>query len=240
MLLIRLPFIVKICKAFLWLMRLIVKQFKQILLTIALLLLVVTAISQVNYNKAVIDKPQTKKKGSSQLKDFKRLTANVGVVFVFPKGLKEIPVLNNEDFSFDYGMELPGREFEVWFQVKSQKGEWLNYERWKNDPTKQLANPDSSYIGMGRATASAFTDEKTYLVRNIPNDILARYNADAGKTYLLNLEDLAETKHYKYALLITLQKYHTGIILAVCFSNEKGPEFFKNINKVSKCLKFKP
>ena len=66
------------------------------------------------------------------------------------------------------------------------------------------------------------------------------YASDAaGKTYLLNLLDMPETKHYKYALLITLQKGHVGTIIAVCFANEKGAEFFKNINKASKCLKFK-
>ena len=47
------------------------------------------------------------------------------------------------------------------------------------------------------------------------------------------------TKRYKYALLITLQKNHTGIILAVCFTNEKGPEFFKNLDRASSCMKFK-
>ncbi|HTE01549.1 MAG TPA: hypothetical protein VK668_19815 [Mucilaginibacter sp.] len=215
------------------------KQFKQILITTSLLLWVVTAISQVKH-KAVLKKPAAKRPESSQLKEFKHLAANANVVFVFPPGLKEIPALNNEDFSFDYAMELPGREFEVWFQVKSQKADWLNYERLKNDPKQEIANPDSTYSETGSAHAKAFTDEGTYVTRGIPPDILARYNADAGRTFLLNLRDLPEAKHYKYALLITLQKYHTGTIVAICFANEKGAEFFKNINKVSKCLKFKP
>jgi hypothetical protein len=48
------------------------------------------------------------------------------------------------------------------------------------------------------------------------------------------------TKHYKYALLITLQKAQTGTILAICFANEKGPEFFKNMGLAKNCIKFKP
>jgi hypothetical protein len=219
-------------------MRYIVKQFKQILITTSLLLWVVTAISQVKH-KAVTKKPAAKRPESTQLKDFKHLAVNANVVFVFPPGLKEIPALNNEDFSFDYAMELPGREFEVWFQVKSQKADWLNYERLKNDPKQEMANPDSSYNEIGNAQAKAFTDEEIHVTK-IPPDILARYNADAGKTFLLNLRDLPETNHYKYALLITLQKFHTSTIVAICLGNEKGAEFFKNINKVSKCLKFKP
>ncbi|MEB0302593.1 hypothetical protein, partial [Mucilaginibacter sp. 5C4] len=87
--------------------------------------------------------------------------------------------------------------------------------------------------------AQAFTGDNNYLMRNIPPKYLAKYNGDAGRTYLLNLPDEQVTKHYKYALLLTLQKDHTGTILAVCFSNEKGPEFFKDIDKASSCIKFK-
>jgi hypothetical protein len=56
----------------------------------------------------------------------------------------------------------------------------------------------------------------------------------------LNLLDFPATKHYKYALLIALQRNHTGTIMAVCFTNDKGPEFFKNVDRASNCLKFKP
>ncbi len=148
--------------------------------------------------------------------------------------------MNNDDFSYDYALELPDHDFEIWFVVRSQKRDWQQYELVKNDPTKQMGNPDSTYVAMGKAQASALTGETNSPVRIIPPDILARYNASAGKTYLLNLQDMAETRHFKYALLITLEKDHTGTILAVCFTNDKGPEFFKNINKAANCLKFKP
>jgi hypothetical protein len=224
-------------------MRYIVKQFKQILLTSAFVLYVGIALSQVKHKplakETAIAKPIVAKPMSSQLKDFYHLAAVANVVFTFPAGFREIPVLNDEDFSFDYAIELPGHDFEIWFQVKSQKSDWAEYLQLKNDLSKQLENPDSLYIGMGRAQASSFTGGQDYLTRTIPQDILAKYNANAGKTYLLNLQDLPETKHYKYALLITLQKNHIGTILAICFTNDKGPDFFKNINRVSKCLKFK-
>ena len=174
-------------------------------------------------------------KGSKQFNEFSRLLAQANVTFTFPKGFREIPAVNNEDFSFDYAMEIPGQEFEIWFQVKSLKQNWLSYER-----NHEQENPDSSYLKMGKAQAAAFTGEMDNFIRAIPANVLARYRADAGKSYLLNLLDLPETKHYKYALLITLQRNHTGTIMAVCFTNEKDPEFFKNIDKASNSLQFKP
>jgi hypothetical protein len=220
-------------------MTFILKQFKQILLTAAHLLAAVTAISQVK-PKPTSAKPAVTKPASKQLTDFRQLTAEANVMFTFPAGFREIKALNNDDFSYDYALELPDHDFEIWFVVRSQKRDWQQYELVKNDPTKQTANPDSSYVGIGHAQASALTGENNSPVRIIPPDILARYNASAGKTYLLNLQDMAETRHFKYALLITLEKDHTGTILAVCLTNDKGPEFFKNINKAANCLKFKP
>lgn len=177
---------------------------------------------------------------SPQLKKFKEIAARANLVFTFPKGFKEIHAPDNEDFSFDYAMELPGKGFEIWLQVKSQKENYAAYQRTVEDKQTSLDNPDSLYLGMGTAHALAFTgDRSAYFTRPIPPKICARYNADAGRSYLLNLLDLPVTKHYKYALLVTLQKDHTGTILAVCFANEKGPEFFKDMDRASNCVKFK-
>ena len=199
---------------------------------------VVTGFSQVKHKSSV--KAAKLNPPSEQLKDFYYLASEANVKFTFPAGFKELQVTNDEDFSYDYAMELPGREFEIWMQVKSQKQDWATYQRYKDDKSKQLANPDSLYIGWGRAQATALTGNQNYLTRNISQDILTRYNATAGKSYLLNLLNLPETNHYRYALLLTLQKDHIGTILAVCFTNEKNPEFFKNINQISRYLKFKP
>jgi hypothetical protein len=208
-----------------------------------LLLCLTNAIAQVKQpphsarlkRKPVLAQTISQVKGSKQFNEFSQLLAQANVTFTFPKGFKEIPAVNNEDFSFDYAMEIPGQEFEIWFQVKSLKQNWLSYER-----NHEQENPDSSYLKMGKAQAAAFTGEMDNFIRAIPANVLARYRADAGKSYLLNLLDLPETKHYKYALLITLQRNHTGTIMAVCFTNEKDPEFFKNIDKASNSLQFKP
>ena len=215
-------------------MMFILKQFKQILLTAMCLLTVVPLTAQVKQPAAVTVKHHH---SSDQLKDFFRFVAQANATFVYPKGFKEIKAPDDEDFSYDYALELPGRDFEIWFIVKSEKEDWFNYMRTK-DNKNAMANPDSVYNELGKSTALNFTDQK-YIENNIRPDILARYNADAGKSYLLTLQDFPQTKHYKYALLITLQKNHTGTILAVCFSNDKGPEFFKNINRASHCLRFK-
>jgi len=206
-------------------MKFLQEQFKQILLTMMLMLIVGVAVAQVKGNM------------SHQLKGFSKATAKANVEFTLPAGFKEITAPENEDFSFNYAMEIPGKEFEIWFQVKSQKDNIANYSHNQNIP---LANPDSLYSYIGEANALAFTGDKKYFSRIIPPQILSRYNADAGKSYLLTLLDMPVTKHYKYALLITLQKNHAGTIMAFCLTNLKGPEFFKNISGADGCIKFKP
>jgi hypothetical protein len=218
-------------------METVLKQIKQIIITGTLMLCVTPAISQVARPQAAEAKLHPV---SNQLKEFYHLAADAGVSFTYPKGFREIKAPDDEYFSFDYAMELPGKDFEIWFQVKSQKENWDSYEHTQNSQSARQANPDSLYTGIGAAQAIAFTGDKQYFVRNMPPDILAKYKADAGKSYLLTLLDLPETKHYKYALLITLQKNHTGTILAVCFTNVKGPEFFKNMDRACQSVKFKP
>jgi hypothetical protein len=131
-------------------------------------------------------------------------------------------------------MALPGEDFEIWIQVKTQK----ENEKFVADKNIHISS-DSLYVNVAQNQAAAFTDDKSYLERTIPPGVLDRYNADAGKSLLLNLNDSPLTKHYKYALLIVLQKNHEGTVLAVCFTNQKGPEFFKNMKKASDCLRFK-
>lgn len=220
----------------------ILKQIKQILLTGILLFCIAPVFAQAKKHpiqKKLVKQVQKSPYVTPQLKAFLQSAAAASVNFNFPPGFKEIKAPNNEDYSFDYGMDMPGKEFEIWLQVKSLKENWASYQRTINNNNK-LANPDSLYLGLGSAQAAAFTGSRDFTVRNIPERIVARYNADAGKSYLLSLPDMAITKHYKYALLVVLQKDHTGTILAICFANEKGPEFFKDMDRASNCVKFKP
>src|SRR5471030_2925462 len=123
-------------------MNFFLRQFKQILLTSTFVLYAVTAMSQVK-NKTLASKPVIKRSVSPQLRDFYHLTTDANVVFIYPAGFKEIPVINNDD-----------------------------YQRLKNDPNKQIANPDSLYNDIGRAQASTFTGgDPNYLTRIIPQDI---------------------------------------------------------------------
>lgn len=147
---------------------------------------------------------------------------HANAVFSLPEGFKELSV-KNENSNFDYGITIPGQEFEIWFKISPQTD----------------ADPDSLYVGIGKNEAKALAGENDYFTRGIPDEVLNDYNADAGRTYLINLPDAAATKHYKFALLITLQKNHRGTIMAVCFTNEKGPDFFKNINRAKSCIKFR-
>lgn len=208
-------------------MKAIVKRLKQILLTTLFLCSVLPAIAQTRHNISTSDR-----------KNFYQLLREANLKFIFPAGFKEIPPVNNEDFSFDYDMEIPGNNFEMWLQVKSQKQNWASYIHAQYDQRTQLANPDSMYLDMGQAMAIALTGNKNYMARNMPPEILSRYNADAGKSYLLNLLDMPVTRHYKYALIVSLQKNHTGTLVAVFFTNDKDPDFYRNVNRAAHSFKF--
>ena len=213
-------------------------QIKKILLPLLLILIAATASSQRIGRKPPVKLAGTKRV-STQLTNFIKFVNEANAEFIFPAGFKEIYPVNSSDYSFDYAMEMPGHDFEIWFRVRSQKRVLADYQRLNIDTAKVVANTDSLYNLTGIHLLQAFTGGQNFFTTVIPPDYLARYNADEGKTYLLELPDTRETKHYKYALLISLHKDRVGTIVAVCFSNEKGAEFFKNIGKASKCLKFK-
>jgi hypothetical protein len=202
----------------------ITKKTTCFLFRILFLLLVITSVAQHSYAQ------------TPQYKNFNYLLSQINMNFTFPEGFKEIKAINNEAFPFDYAMEIPGADFEIWISVNTQR----ENEKYLVDRNVHISNPDSLYIKLAEERVDAFITEKSYLMRSIPKYILDRYNADAGRTYLLNIKDSPLTRHYKFALLTILQKDHTGTVLAICFTNIKGPEFFKNLSKVSSCLKFKP
>jgi hypothetical protein len=168
-------------------------------------------------------------------KTFSELLAETNLSFNFPEGFREIRVPNNDIFPFVYGIDMPGRNFELWIRISTQR----EGEKLLADKNIHLSSPDSLYVGLAQDQIASFTSEKNYLRRILPNYILRRYNADAGSTYLLSIDDNRTTKHYKYALLTAIQKNEGGVLMAVCFTNEKGPEFFRTMNMASSCLKFK-
>jgi hypothetical protein len=171
---------------------------------------------------------------SQQFKAFDKALNKSGIAFTFPAGFKEIKAVNNREFNFNYALELPEKDFEIWLRVNSLKE---NKELLKDNNLRMPA--DSAYSYIIKQQAVAFSNDNDWLTRPIPNFILTRYNANVGKTYLVNLKDSPITKHYKYALMIVLAKYKTGSVFAICLSNNKGPEFFKNMFEASNCLKFK-
>jgi outer membrane lipoprotein-sorting protein len=204
-------------------MNAITKSINCFLFSVLLLLLATPVFAQVNHSPA-----------GNQLKNFTNSLAQVNITFTFPEGFKEIKAPNTDAFPFDYAMELPDVDFEVWMRINTQK----ENEKFLADKNIHIAT-DSLYKSLAKDQITAFSAENSYLKRGLPSYILDRYNADAGSTYLLNLDDSPITKHYKYALLVVLQKNGAGTIMAICFTNEKGPEFFKNMNLASNCLKFK-
>jgi hypothetical protein len=60
---------------------------------------------------------------------------------------------------------MPGKDFEIWFQVKSQKENYASYLRSIGDQSTAQANPDSLYLGMGTAQAITFTGDNNFLTR---------------------------------------------------------------------------
>ncbi|MFD0751582.1 hypothetical protein ACFQZS_15625 [Mucilaginibacter calamicampi] len=198
-------------------------KFKRFILTI----LLICPLFWANAQTARLD-------NSMQFAAFDKALKKSGLAFTFPAGFKEIKAVNNREFSFNYAMELPEKDFEIWLRVNSIKE---NKALLKDN--HQQINVDSAYAFIIKQQALAFSDDNDWLTRPIPSFILTRYNADVGKTYLVNLKDSPVTKHYKYALMIVLAKYNTGSVFGICLTNNKGPEFFKNMFEASNCLKFK-
>ncbi|MEO6976784.1 MAG: hypothetical protein ABI113_00335, partial [Mucilaginibacter sp.] len=92
------------------------KQIKQILVIAILLLSISPIFAQPKQPVTVIKQPIPTVKPapmSRQLAEFIKLAAHADVAFKFPKGFKEIKAADDEDFSFDYAMTLPGKGFEV-------------------------------------------------------------------------------------------------------------------------------
>lgn len=155
-------------------------------------------------------------------RSFAQAAAKSNIAFFIPDGFKEITDKSVAN-PFDYGITLPDQNFEIWFKVSPQNE----------------SSSDSLYLDMGKNEAKALSGDNGYFMRSLPSEVLEEYNADAGKTYFLSLPDSPVTKHYKFALLITLQKNHRGIVMAAGLTNDKGPDFFKNLNRARSCLKFK-
>ncbi|GAB2973843.1 hypothetical protein GCM10027049_04990 [Mucilaginibacter puniceus] len=203
-----------------------IKQLKYIGFCVALLLSIAPVLAQVK-------QPATL---TRDLKSFDKKLTKAKMTFIFPPGFKEVKA--TDIYNFDYGIIASEGDFEIWFKVQSQKDSWTNYLKAKND--NRIVHPDSLYNEIGLAQAQAFKADKDPIIRPIPSYTLTRYNADLGKTYLVNLPDSPQTKHYKFAMVVVLQKNKVGNVLAVCFANELGPGFFKSLNQASSCLKFNP
>jgi len=171
---------------------------------------------------------------TQQFKNFEKALSSSGIAFTFPDGFKEKKAVSNRDFKFNYALELPDKDFEIWLRVNSVK----ENKDLLSDNNMRI-NVDSAYSFIIKQQATTFSSDDDWLTRAIPPYILNRYNADVGKTYLVNLKDSPITNHYRYALMIVLAKFNTGSVFAICLSNNKGPEFFKNMFEASNCLKFK-
>ncbi|MES2279304.1 MAG: hypothetical protein V4592_24945 [Bacteroidota bacterium] len=192
-------------------MKYLSRQFKQILLITCLVFCAGAVMAQTKVAK-----------DSREYKTFAKSANRASVTFSLPEGFKEQEV-KSDNSAFDYGITIPDQGFEIWLKVTPQ-----------SDNTT-----DSLYLEMGRNEAKALAGGNNFLVRDMPDRVLTDYGADAGKTYFMNLPDSPTTKGYKFALLITLQKSHKGTIMAVCLTNDKGPDFFRNINKARNCIRFK-
>jgi hypothetical protein len=168
------------------------------------------------------------------LKVFRILLANINANFISPDGFTEIKPSRNDKFSYQYGLKLPGHDFEARFQVDELKSGWRSFEKARGEQT----NPDSSYIKMANAEVKNLAGDGKQFSRSMSAKILQTYNADLGRSYFFNLMDSPQTNHYQFALMVILQKNHYGNVTVVCFGNERGPEFFKNINKLIDCFRF--
>src|SRR4051812_40709759 len=93
----------------------------------------------------------TRVDNTQQFKNFTKALANVSISFDFPQGFKEIKAVNSREFPFNYAMELPGQNFEIWFGVRNQK------DNQKFVKQNNLRIPvDSAYTAVAQKQASIF------------------------------------------------------------------------------------
>ena len=177
---------------------------------------------------------QSKFVTSPQLAGFKELITGINGSITIPESFTETRAPNNDKLPFQYGLKFPDADCEVWFQVNSVKSEWQKFEK----VGKLGLNPDSSYLKLAAEEAKVMSGSEQFLSRPMPSRILESYNADEGRSYFITLADLPETKNYQYALIIVLHKNRQGSVVAVCLTNDKGPTFFRNINKLRYCFRF--
>jgi hypothetical protein len=169
-------------------------------------------------------------------KNLKKLLARINASFTMPDGFVEIPPLNNDKTNYQYAMQVPNEDFEVRIQVNDNRKE---SRKWERGNTTEKTNPDSLYSKIVADQISGISDGDRFN-RPIPQRILQNYNADVGQSCFFSLADSAFTKHYQYALLVIIQKNHYGSITILCLGNDRGPKFFRKINKLRNLLRFKP
>ncbi len=170
--------------------------------------------------------------------EFSKQIAETNIDFEIPGFFKELKIMPDEP-GFNYGLELPNTGFEVWYQINPLKQHWQNFDTQKGEPKKAIENPDSLYLSIAQAKAISLAGKGNYFTKTLPLNALWHFNATSGKSFLLNLLDANATKHYKYGLLIVLQKDHVGNVLMLFLSNDTGPAFFRNVRRASLSIRFK-
>lgn len=174
----------------------------------------------------------------SQLKSFQQNLTAANVQFFFPKDFKEIKALHTAHVDIDYAIALPNKDFQVWYLVKNVQQEWPKLKITEDNSKRAAINPDSVYSTTSLYAAMQLAGKDNFTTKNLPPDVLSIFHADRGKSYELNLYDRADTKHYQYGLLISLQKDGVGYVSMLFLGNDNGPDFYKNVNRAYYSIKF--
>lgn len=173
-----------------------------------------------------------------QLKSFQQNLAGINVQFAFPREFKEIKTVHTTDLDIDYAMELPSENFQVWFMVRNLQQQHAKAKVFEDASKMAADNPDSLYKSFAKTTAIALAGKDNYTVKVLPPEALALFRANNGQSYLLSLYNTPITNHYKYGLLICLQKHGAGSVSMLFLSNDNGPGFYKNVNRACYSVRF--
>jgi hypothetical protein len=173
----------------------------------------------------------------TQLKSFQQTLAALNAQFAFPKDFKEIKTVRGADLDVDYAIELPNDDFQVWFMARNQQ-QRTKSKVFEDNAKAPNSSSDSLYKSVSTATALALAGKNNFTDKVLPAELLALYHADEGQSYLLNLYNAPVTNHYKYGLLICLQKNGAGSISMLFLGNDNGPEFYKKVNKACYAVRF--
>lgn len=126
---------------------------------------------------------------------------------------------------YGYGLRSMQSDFEVWFDVRQMP---------------DIPNGDSLAIRQARKQVALLSSGQKIIAKTVPPEIMKEFfNADLGRSFAVTLRKRHSTRNYRYGLLMVVQKNGQSSLAMLFLSNENGPAFYRDVNRIFYSVKFK-